>query len=187
MAQSDSEIIAEIHRGRRHRYAELVNRYKDLAMTLAIRMLRNRQDAEECVQDAFVRAYNALGGFEGRSGFGTWLYRIVYNVCLSRIERGKSNFDRVDFDDQLEAFHSTEHSSDIEMSDLIQHVTRIAGSLPSKYATIISLFYLQGLSHEEICEVTKLPVGTVKTHLFRARRLLQKGLMRELQAEDLNI
>src|SRR3989337_1506914 len=85
MANPDYETIQRILAGEKRAYADLVNRHKDRAMTLALRMLKNREDAEEALQDAFVRAFNALPRFEWKSSFSTWLYRIVYNVCATAL------------------------------------------------------------------------------------------------------
>jgi RNA polymerase sigma-70 factor (ECF subfamily) len=187
MPVSDSEIIQRVRGGAKHHFALLVDRYKDKAMTLAVRMLKNREDAEEAVQDAFVRAYNALEKFQGNARFGTWLYRIVYNVCLTRLGKKKDEFDRVDYDDEREYDHTATFSPlmemDFEAVDMISYIKKTIETLPTKYGTILTLFYVQDLTHEEICEVTQLPLGTVKVHLFRARALLQEQLHSELQLE----
>jgi len=196
MPTSDIEIIGKVRSGARHHFAALVDRYKDRAMTLSVRMLRNRQDAEEATQDAFVRAYNALDKFEGTAKFGTWFYRIVYNVCLTKLGRRNGEFALIEYDDEMEyssgpgvglnGANSAQNGSftrDLETRDMIGFVRSLIEKLPPKYATILSLFYFQELSHEEICEVTQLPLGTVKVHLFRARALLQERLQAELQPE----
>jgi len=81
MPLSDQDILQRVLQGDQKAFGEIVDRHKDRAMTLAMRILKNKQDAEEAVQDSFVRAYQALGRFEWRSSFSTWLYRIVFNVC----------------------------------------------------------------------------------------------------------
>lgn len=181
MPQSDNEIIERIRGGAKHYFAQLVDRYKDRAFTLAIRMLKNREDAEEATQDAFIRAYNALSRFEGKAQFGTWFYRILYNVCLTRLGKRKEEFQRLDYDDEidynmLESPFTASDFNEYETNDMIEFVKNTMEALPEKYQTILSLFYFQDLSHEEIADVTRLPIGTIKTHLFRARALLQKLL-----------
>jgi len=188
MPLSDNEIIERVRNGGRRHYVHLVDRYKDRAMTLAVRMLRSREDAEEAAQDAFIRAYNALNGFKGTARFGTWFYRILYNVCLTRLGKRKAEFSSIDYDDGIEyntkeSWVSPAVSSDFETQDMIAFVKKIIETLPMKYQTILSLFYFQELSHEEICEVTQLPLATVKTHLFRARAMLQQRLQKEFQYE----
>lgn len=158
-------------------------------MALALRMLKNRLDAEEALQDAFVRAYRGLEGFEESASFGTWFYRILYNVCLTRLGTKKVDVRSVDFSDESgEEFDTALLSTPdlatvIESNDLSRMIHRTLDELPAKYATILTLFYLQDRSHEEIGEITGLPIGTVKTHLFRARESLRKLLVRRLSGE----
>jgi len=185
MPLSDNEIIERIRSGSSNYYALLVDRYKDRGFTLAVRMLRNREDAEEAAQDAFIRAYNALNRFEGKSRFGTWFYRILYNVCLTRIGNRKEEFHRIGFEREIESSDpfATSDFNDYEAKDMTEFVKTSMESLPEKYQSILSLFYFQELSHEEIAGVTQLPIGTIKTHLFRARNLLQQKLQKEIQFE----
>ena len=188
MYLSDNEIIELVRGGTRHHYARLVDCYKDRAFTMALRMLRNREDAEEASQDAFIRAYNGLNRFEGKARFSTWFYRILYNVCLSRIRKRKDEYELLEYDDDngysgnLQSAGSN-NISDFETKDMMDFVKKTLSTLPSKYQTILSLFYLQELSHEEISDVTDLPIGTIKTHLFRARALILERLQKELQIE----
>ncbi len=188
MELSDSEIIKKILKGEKNRYSYLVDRYKDRALTLAVSILKNREEAEEAAQDAFIRAYNALDKFQGTSGFGTWFYRILYNVCLTRIGRKREDFFNLSYEDDLSKDVGRGSGDDallanFEVRDLMAFVRKILKTLPEKYQTIISLFYFQDLSHEEISDVTQLPIGTVKTHLHRARAILQSKLQKELQIE----
>ena len=178
MPVSDDEIIEKVRNGGKRHYACLVDRYKDRAFTFALRILKNREDAEEAVQDAFVRAYNALEKFEGTAKFGTWFYRITYNTCLSKLGTKRAAFESIQYDENEEYdVLSREHSdalAQLEHDDMIMLVKKIIDTLSPKYSSVLSLFYFQELSHEEICEVTQLPLGTVKAHLFRARVLVQE-------------
>ena len=85
MSAADEEIVRRVLAGDKRAFGELVDRHKEKAMTLAIRMLKSREEAEEALQDAFVRAYSALPRFEWKASFSTWLYRIVYNVCVTSL------------------------------------------------------------------------------------------------------
>ena len=96
----EHEIIKKILSGDIRTFSLLVERHQSKAMTLALRMLKNREDAEEALQDAFLRVYRALGTFEGKANFSTWFYRIVYNVCASALEkRGASILQSLSVDD----------------------------------------------------------------------------------------
>lgn len=189
MPISDSEIIEKVRGGAKHHFALLVDRYKDRAMTLAMRILRSREDAEEAIQDAFIRTYNALDKFEGSARFGTWFYRILYNVCLTKLGQRKEAFHSIDYDDGkeydlIESGTTSGAENEFEVKDMVIFIQKTIATLPEKYATILSLFYQQELTHEEICKVTDLPLGTVKVHLFRARALLQEQLRKELRTEN---
>ncbi|MBI5020287.1 MAG: sigma-70 family RNA polymerase sigma factor [Ignavibacteriales bacterium] len=188
MALSDNQIIDEIRGGKRQYFTTLVDRHKDRAFTLAVRMLRNREEAEEAAQDAFIRAYNALNRFEGKARFSTWFYRILYNVCLTRISRRKDISLTTEFNDGMEYSESEtmlayNGANNYELNDTIEFIKKMMDTLPVKYQTILTLFYLQELSHDEIAEVTQMPIGTIKTHLFRARQMLQQLIQKEYELE----
>jgi RNA polymerase sigma-70 factor (ECF subfamily) len=184
MPQTDHEIIETIRKGNPHNYALLVHRYKDKGMTLALRMLRNREEAEEVLQDAFVRAYNGLEKFRGMAKFGTWFYRILYNACLTRLERNKHSIVSLSAtDDSDEAMMSDggepELIDALDKKELVERVKEILEHLPEMYGALLTMFYLQELSYEEIAGVTQMPLGTVKVRLFRGRAMLQERLTRE--------
>jgi RNA polymerase sigma factor (sigma-70 family) len=187
MAQRDSEIIERVLQGEKRAYAELVDRHKDRAMALATRMLRNRQDAEEALQDAFVRAFNALPRFERKSSFSTWFYRIVFNVCSTSLgrradEKTKSIDGQDEEDERKLELPAEDELPDIalEGKELRQIVSNEIEAMPVVYGAILTLFLVQDLSYDEIVEVTGLPLGTVKVRLFRARELLRTAVAQRL-------
>src|SRR5512138_224606 len=98
MADRDESVLAEIRGGNSRKFAVLVNRHQERALTLAVRIVGNREEAEELVQDSFVRAFRALGDFRGDAKFGTWFTRILYNVCLTRA--GRKHDREVDLEDE---------------------------------------------------------------------------------------
>ena len=181
MALTDNEIIESIRRGEKHQYAIIMTRYKDKAYSLSLRILGNPQDAEEALQDAFMKSYTALGKFEGRSKFSTWFYRIVYNTCITKLRQRGDAYEQIAYDDEAgQDAGSAGFLPLIEMqyetNDLVSFIKKIILELPKKYGTILTLFYLEEMTHEEICDVLQLPVGTVKVHLFRGRALLRERL-----------
>jgi len=179
MANPDYETIQRILAGEKRAYADLVNRHKDRAMTLALRMLKNREDAEEALQDAFVRAFNALPRFEWKSSFSTWFYRIVYNVCATVLSRrGEDVFSSIDEEEAGFELPSTDELQDIqyESQEFRQVVQQEVERLPAMYASVLTLFLLQDMSYDEIVEATGVPLGTVKVRLFRARLMLRNAV-----------
>jgi RNA polymerase sigma-70 factor (ECF subfamily) len=189
MNESDLDIIQQVRAGDRKAYARLVDRHKEKAMALAVRMLRDRRDAEEALQDAFVRAFKALSRFEGRSSFATWLYRIVFNVCSSALERRSLatvslNSETEDGTAAIE-LPSTELAPDLQLesSEIQRVVLEEIEKLPEVYGTTFTLFVIQELSYEEIVEVVGAPLGTVKARLFRARMMLRDAVARRLSID----
>jgi len=181
---TDASIVKSILAGDRSAYAELVDRHKDRAMTLAFRLLRNREDAEEAIQDAFVRAFKALPRFEWKSSFSTWLYRIVYNVCVTRLGRkGEALVQSLEegIDETLDVPSETlPPDLEYESAEFVKIVEQEIESLPLLYGSVCTLFFLSELSYDQIVEVTGLPLGTVKVRLFRGRQILRDAVAKRL-------
>ncbi len=186
VTESDEKIIGDIRAGNPRRYSVLLDRHKDRAMTLALRLAGNRHEAEELVQDAFVRAYNNLNQFRGDAKFSTWFYRILYNVCMTKVTRRHPAQEMVDVDDTtlmdkltlpMQDGTPLERMEDAELQEIIRMEI---DALPEKYRTHVTLFYVQEMSYEQIGEVLGLPVGTVKTNLFRARTRLRASVLLRL-------
>jgi len=187
---SDQEIISRVLGGNTRSFAELLERHKDKAMTIAMRMLRNREEAEEAVQDAFVRAFNALGKFEKRSTFSTWLYRILFNVCSTMLsKRGgppqsiSSDNNEGEQEDEIPDLSEIPDSI-VEGDEFRQQVVESMNELPPLYSGIATMFYLDDLSYEEIVTITGAPLGTVKARLFRARALLRDAIVRRIGIKE---
>ena len=188
---SDHEIISRVLSGNTRSFTDLVDRHKDKAMTLAMRMLRNREEAEEAIQDAFVRAFNGLGQFEKRSTFSTWLYRILFNVCSTILsKRGEpmrsisSDNDEGKLENEIPDFSEIPDLI-VEGEDFRRQVIETLNELPPLYSGIATMFYLDDLSYEEIVTITGSPLGTVKARLFRARAMLRDGIVRRIGTEEL--
>ncbi|MBX2992492.1 MAG: sigma-70 family RNA polymerase sigma factor [Bacteroidetes bacterium] len=171
------------------KYALLVDRHKDRAFTLALRLVQDREEAEELVQDAFVRAYRSLEQFRGDAKFSTWLYRIVYNLCMTRVTRRKARPEFLDYH-QEETHQGLFADNDeagvdeqIENEDFRKILLEEVSRLPEHYRAAVGLFYLQEMSYEEMTNVLQLPLGTVKTNLFRARNLLRERMSIRLKGE----
>jgi RNA polymerase sigma-70 factor (ECF subfamily) len=190
MAASDQEIVRQVLAGDKKVFAQLVDRHKDKAMTLALRMLKNREEAEEAVQDAFLRAFNALGRFEWKSSFATWFYRIVFNVCSTILgRRGEETVVSLQDDEHTPSMELRDPTPTPDMSFESAEFRRVIReeieTLPASYAFVVTLFFLQELSYDEIVEVTGMPLGTVKARLFRARTMLKDALLRRMGVGDM--
>ena len=175
----DRDIIIELQRGRTRRFRELVDRHKDRALTLAMRILEERREAEEAVQDAFVKVYRNAAQFRGDSTFHTWFYRILYNECLSRLRRSRNAPAMLTTDDSEEMGLLDEDAmtdGPILASEARSSIVVEFEKLAEHYRTALTLFYLQELQYEEIAVIMNVPVGTVKSYLFRGKQLLRKHL-----------
>jgi len=186
MSDRDKEIIQKVLDGDTQAFKLLVDRHKEKAMTLAVRILRNREDAEEALQDSFVRVYRALASFEWKSSFSTWLYRIVYNTCATAA--GKKNgihslsIDVEDEDGMQMEIESNELPADmkLESDELSMILNEEIEKMPVVYGSTFTLFVIQDMSYEEIVLITGLPLGTVKARLFRARAILREAIMKRM-------
>jgi RNA polymerase sigma-70 factor (ECF subfamily) len=174
MHQNETQIINRILEGNVREYAVLVNRHKDLAFTLAYRLLNNREDAEEAVQDAFVKAYRNLAGFRKDSRFSTWLFRIVYNTAISKKRLKKTVFNSIDEKPFIkESYDKPEEETDSDEDTALTLETALQ-KLSEEERLIITLFYINESSVEEIHSITGLSKSNIKIKLFRARKKLQE-------------
>jgi len=187
--KGDREVIEEVRTGNTRAFALLVDRHKDRAMTLALRLVGDSREAEELVQDGFLRAFRNLHQFRGEAQFGTWFYRILYNLCMTRLRRKMAAPQMLDVNDDavLDALPAEEESltfeEHFESSDLLRFLAIEVDALPPQYKSAVTLFYVQEMSYEEIAGVMDVPLGTVKTCLFRGRQLLKKRISMRLKKE----
>jgi RNA polymerase sigma factor (sigma-70 family) len=169
--KGDTFYIKEVILGNSFAYKYLVERYKDRAFNLALRICGNREDAEEVAQDAFMKAFRSLKDFRMKSSFSTWLYRIVYNSAITRIRNRKSNIL------SLEEFPATyidfkspdisEVEADREYRNAL--INFALKKLPETERAVITLHYFEDLDIAEISDTTGLSKSNVKMKLFRAR------------------
>jgi RNA polymerase sigma-70 factor (ECF subfamily) len=162
----------------------LVERYQGRAFGLALRVLRDEEQARDVVQDAFLKAYGGLDRFEGRSGFYTWLHRIVMNLCLDRKRRERSAR-RVEWSEEIEREAEADPESPetpepelaLERAELRAELVRAIGALPEDARRTLELREIDGLSYQEIAECLGVPKGTVMSRLHYARRRVRSALV----------
>lgn len=171
---ADEELVRLAASGDKQAFAELVRRHQGKVRGLLLRLTANPSVADDLAQEVFLRAYRGLVGFEGRARFSTWLYRIAYNVFLNHRTRGRQ-FDALPAGfESLAAAPEDEHSA--TRCDMRRDLSAAIAALPERYRVVVTLYYLQDVSYPEIAEVLDVPLGTVKTHLHRAKKLLRKEL-----------
>jgi len=170
--------------GDRGAFEELVNLYKDKIFHLAYRMLGNKQEAEDAVQDTFLRVYNNLDRYDENQKFSTWIFRIGTNLCIDRLRKRKPTYslDAEMPDSEGNDFYAMLASKDelpedqIVLSETQQVIRRAIQTLPEKYKSVVILRYLHDMSLQEIGDVLGMPVTTVKTRVHRGREYLRKKL-----------
>lgn len=183
---SDQEIIDSVLRGNQSDYSIIVDRYKNKAFSMLKRMLRNEQDAEEILQDCFIKTYNSLSGFKGDAKFSTWFYRIVYNTALTKLssKKRKTESEMSSVDDHFDLKSDYDFNSS-ERENLSLIVNNLVNQLPEKYSVIITLFYLNEMSCEEISKVMDISVSNVKVMLHRSRNAMKDMIIKKNLVEEL--
>jgi RNA polymerase sigma factor (sigma-70 family) len=172
----DDVYIDRIKKGDPASYAFLVDKYKDMAYTIALRVLRNMGDAEDAAQESFVKAYQQIHRFEGKSKFSTWLYTIVYRTSVTRLQKAK-----VETFSLHEGFYDHYEESDSQMDqiqavDQRKFINEAIARLPPTESLLITLFYLNENSIKEITQITGYSESNVKVKLFRAKKILKEQL-----------
>jgi RNA polymerase sigma factor (sigma-70 family) len=180
IAKTDDELVEGVRRGETRLYEQLVARYQDPVYALALRFVRASSEAEDIAQEAFLRAYRGLGSFKGEARFSTWLYRITWNLCADWMRRHrKRGRAHLPMDEAREvADGRVDLEGDLVHAEERRAVREALGRLDGKYRAVVSLAYFQKLSYEEIAVVLNVPMKTVETRLYRARKLMKENLQR---------
>lgn len=171
--QKDIALLKRIQTGDRLAYKELINRHKDYAFTVAYRILNSREDAEEIAQDAFLQVFKSIGSFNYEAKFTTWFYRIVFNAAL--MQKRKNRIFTEDISESSQASlvsNLSDSSEDIRKSERQQAIRQAMQQLQPDDVLLITLFYLQEQSLEEIAAITQISADTAKVKLHRARKRL---------------
>lgn len=176
----DEYYIERILNGDQSSYALLVERYKTMVFTLALRMLKNHELAEEVSQDAFLKAYRSLKQFQKKSKFSTWLYRIVYNQCISELRKKKQTTKSIDDKTSSKSVSNIEdtlnRTEELENEDRKYYLEKALSYLSEEDRMIITLFYHNEMTTDEIAKIMSLSVSNVKIKLYRSRHKLYETL-----------
>jgi RNA polymerase sigma-70 factor (ECF subfamily) len=174
--EGDAELVARACEGDEAAFEQLVLRHQRYVFNLAYRVLGDYAEAEDMTQEAFVRVWRGLSGFRGQAQFTTWLYRIVHNLCLNRLPGLRRELLQTE---PLEEVLADPGPSPTDLFDTRERLAFLHAQLdrlPEKYRLVLTLRYLQHLSYAEVAAALDMPMGTVKTHIHRARRLLRERL-----------
>ena len=186
----DSQALVEkILSGNTEEFETLIEQYQRLVSHVVFRMIRKEADREDICQDVFIQVFQNLGNFKFESKLSTWIARIAYNRCINYLEKKKTPL----FDDLSPAEESieTQSGNSFAPDTFTEHQDRSSrlqveiDKLPVQHRTILTLFHLDEMKYHEIAEILELPEGTVKSYLFRARKLLKQRLTAKYKPEEL--
>ena len=181
----DIIIIGQVLRGDVAAFSLIVAQYKKMVFTLALNILKNREDAEEATQDTFFKAYQSLAGFKGESSVSTWLYQIVYHTSISMLRKRKETTVDLEGLDRMPANISTQpqNGQRLEIQDRKRMIKEALMQLDDDDAFLVLLYYYKEQTVEEIAAITSLSVSNVKVKLHRSRKKLQEILSVTMKTE----
>jgi RNA polymerase sigma-70 factor (ECF subfamily) len=186
--KDDKQLVILCRRGDERAARELVNRFQRPVFSIIYRMVRDREKAEDLAQETFVRTFNNLDRYDRSYKFSSWLFKIAYNLTVDHLRRKElktisihGSPDAVTADQQEATsvtLESTGETADdrLESLELADQLEEAIGKLREEYRTAILLRHVEGRTYEEIAEIMDIPLGTVKTYIFRARRQLREDL-----------
>lgn len=184
---SDLQLIKDFCKGSIEAFEELIGRYETKAFNLSMRFVKNQEDAEEVLQDVFTTLYHKLEGFEGKSAFSSWLYRIVVNASFMKLRKRRQtptlsieDIPQINQQNTLEKENLVTDRADIrtlgrEIRETIEHAIH---RLPDEYRSVFILRDVDGLTNQEVGEILDLSIPAVKSRLHRSRLMLRKKLLR---------
>ena len=183
---SDIEIIESVKRGNQADFALLVERYKNKAFSMLKRLLKNQMDAEEALQDSFLKAFNSLNSFKGESKFSTWFYRIVYNTAITILnaKKRKTEKEMISIDEEFE-IESYDNEIYSKAENVNNYVIQMVEKLPPRNALIIILYYIDDMSLHEISQVMGMSLVNAKVMLHRSRTALKDLVVKHNLQEEL--
>jgi len=193
----DLTLVQRVRTGDQRAFKTLVERYQKKVFSVAVGMLKDREEARDVSQEAFVKVYKYLDHFKGDASFYTWLYRITVNICIDVMRRkGTSKGDQVEFDEtiQLDTTEAnlgalgsklgTNPQKAMLRKELADKIQAALAEVPEKHRAILLLRELEGMSYEDLARTLEIPKGTVMSRLFHARLKVQKVLSEYLELDE---
>jgi len=186
-AKADYDLVLKAIDGNQKAYTTLMNRYRNSIFHMMLKMVNNRDDADDLTLEAFGKAFRKLPSYAPRYAFSTWLFKIAINNCIDHIR--KKRLHMLSIDDPIEPGGAHDFSSNLKSNSLnpeqmfmrqqrVKLMRRMMGKLSTKYRLMIELRFFEELSYEEIARELEIPLGTVKAQLFRAKEILYNLLQK---------
>ncbi len=177
--RSDRELVLRIRRGEANDYGELVQRYQVSVFNVCYRLLGERRDAEDMTQEAFIRAYERLGMFDAERPFGPWIRRVAANLCLNRLNVKATPHVELDEEYEQPEEHLPSPETFLVAKERSAAIRAALVALPPHYRAVIELRHFQEMEYDEMAKMLQLPMNTIKSHLFRARKILAERLQND--------
>lgn len=183
MEYNEQKLIEKAAAGDAYAFEQLMEKHESRMYAVALRICRNREDAQDCLQDAMLRIYKALPNFKGLSSFSTWVYRIAMNTCLDELRRKKVR-QAQSLDTLMESGYSPQDpgetpESHAEASAMRKEIEKAIGDLPQDMRAAIVLRDIHGYSYEEISDILDTNVGTIKSRISRGREKLREVFVKQ--------
>lgn len=200
MHLSDKEIVDKIKTGDFDAFSDFVELYKDKAFSLTLKILKNEEEAEDSLQEAFLKLYKAIKDekFKGDAKLSTYFYTIVYNTAIDQYKKTKQkSFSVISIDVNDHNFRDgdelnvKEIDSDVDSeriatdNEIQSIINKFLNEIPVQYSLILILFYVDDLSHEEISSLLGIPVGTVKNRIFRAKEKVKEIILKRIPEHEI--
>lgn len=179
----EKELIAVVLKGDLHAFGILVKKYQRLVLFIVGKIVINREEVEDVCQEVFIKVYRHLNNFKFRSKLSTWIARIAWVTAVNH-NRKQRRENRQRVTDIASIEQAGENPEEIlDRKDVAAYLNQLIDQMPEHYRTVIVLFHLNEFSYEEITQITGLPLGTIKSYLFRARKLLKDKLAASLKKD----
>lgn len=181
----DIQYIEAVKNGNISAFSYLVEKYRNMVYSLALKLMKRPEEAEEMAQDTFIKAYQKIDTYEGKSKFSTWLYSITYNGCISELRKRRIEFasidDRVMSDqDEMKMY---DYYRETKKEDQEKYLNLALSKLPEDDQVLVTLYYYEGQSMDDISLITGLTVSNIKVKIHRARKRMYALLHEMLQDE----
>jgi len=187
MENDDNLLVRKIVKGNTHSFKQIVEKHQSKIFYLGLKFFHNPEEAEDFTQDVFLRAYEKLATFRGKVAFGAWLYRIAYNLAVNRYHFNRRRLPELPLEEHgLEVeIEDREADPEVKLSDdeFRKMVTIILAEMPDLYNIILKMHYFDGLKLAEIAGILDIPLNTVKSHVFRAKKVLKKKMTAFVEAQ----
>ena len=183
---TDYELVQKCINGEKDYFSEIINRHKNLVYSVILKMINNKEDANDLAQEVFIKVYKNLDKYFPDFKFSTWVIRITTNHTIDHIRKKKYETVTMEEVERKLTFESTPEKEYIEREER-ECLDNLLNNLPEIYRIPLILYHKQGLSYQEIADVTKEPLSKVKNRIFRGRKILKEELLKMKEGEEFGL